>query len=658
MEGRRHTLRACAVAIVGMLALQARSSLGQETPRSYVPNVQQGSMPVGGLPLTQPLPSSPGKIMTGEPVSVPLESQPGQVIASGPVTDLPAESATGYDHDHMHGDYVRDLVKQVWGYADPENAEVLSVHQLACLIDCLDKKLYCYGKIAVQAPTVFGQNRMTGYRQDYEDQMKAQLGTFELILSAYQRRADSAALTSATSIAAAVQPRTARAGGAAGASSSSSSTVAIPSPVLPFTSLFTNASQLIGQNAADLVPSAITSLALANSGNKQGIGLEPTVALDERSDFINHLNQLRRINAGDDASDLPGYGLYLIRMPVSLLPSQESIKGKGASVTVKAKHNLTPDVLPNTFRNVVILDTAYSLMDAVVRGQFCIPDTPSPCPSGPSVKPGGSAKAETVDGSQAVNSNQPAARAQAISPIVGGNTQGTSGNAPRTEVMVIIDKTNVQVLADALLDDQKVWYRHDPSTVSWLLAELSSTYDYMREQAHRNNPMFQPIVFEQIGSMVLQRRYGSLGTYRETWIKNLKASRGAPGERTKPIDVLAFALIVQSVFLDREIKYDMELLAQRKHCACGDAWNLTFYDLYPTTPEDIERYSRAQAAFSAYVECKWPIHIFALDPVVDQQNRARPVQPAYPASTRPGGCRGVGTGQLPECRELCPANGA
>ena len=69
------------------------------------------------------------------------------------------------------------------------------------------------------------------------------------------------------------------------------------------------------------------------------------MALDERSDFINHLNQLRRINAGDDASDLPGYGLYLIRMPVSLLPSQESIKGKGASVTVKAKHNLTPDVL-------------------------------------------------------------------------------------------------------------------------------------------------------------------------------------------------------------------------------------------------------------------------------------------------------------------------
>ena len=621
MEGRRHTLRACAGAIVGMLALQARSSLGQEEmPRSYIPNVQQGSMPVGGLPLTQPLPSSPGKIMTGEPVSVPLESQPGQVIASGPVTDLPAESATGLDHDHMHGAYVRDLVKQVWGYADPENAEVLSVHQLACLIDCLDKKLFGYGKIAVQAPTVFGQNRMTGYRQDYEDQMKGQLQSFELILSAYQRRADAAALTSATSIAAAVQTPGAASGGggaARGASSSSSSTVAIPSPVLPFASLFNNASTLIGQNSADLTTSILTSLALANSASsKAGIGLEPTVALDERSDFINHLNQLRRINAGDDASDLPGYGLYLIRMPVSLLPSQESIKGKGASVTVKAKHNLTPDVLPNTFRNVVILDTAYSLMDMVNRGQFGIDE--SPCsPPAPSVGAGGAppSSAPPKSGSQA---HHPAMAAQSA-PGNAGNTN-TSGNAPRTEVLDIFGKNNIQALVDALQEDQKTWYRHDPSTVSWLLTELSSTYDYMREQAHRNNPMFQPIVFEQIGAMVLQRRYASLAKYRESWLTNLRASRGAGSDCVKPIDVLAFALIVQSVFLDRQIKYDMELLAQRKHCACGDAWDLTFYDLYPTTPEDVERYSRAQAAFSAYVECKWPIHIFALDPVVDQQN--------------------------------------
>ena len=141
----------------------------------------------------------------------------------------------------------------------------LSVKQLACLIDCLDKKLYCYGKIAVQSPTVFGQNRMTGYRQDYEDPDEGQLGSFELILGAYQRRADAAALTSATSIAAAVQPRASR-GRRSGAAPavSSSSTVAIPSPAVPFSSLFTNAATLIGRPIAG--PDVPSTLANAGPG--------------------------------------------------------------------------------------------------------------------------------------------------------------------------------------------------------------------------------------------------------------------------------------------------------------------------------------------------------------------------------------------------------
>jgi hypothetical protein len=540
MEGRRHTLRACAGAILGMLALQARSSLGQEMPRSYVPNVQQGSTPIEGLPLTPPLTSSPGKIVTGGPVSMPLDSQPGQVIASGPVMDLPTESATGHDHDHMHGGYVRDLVKQVWGYADPENAEVLSVHQLACLIDCLDKKLYCYGKIAVQAPSVFGQNRMTGYRQDFEDQMKGQLDKFELIINAYQRRSDSAALTSATSIAAAVQPR-ARGGTARGASSSSSqTTVAIPAPAVPFASLFNNASTLIGTVSPDLTLSGLAGLALANAAasTKQGIGLEPTVALDERANYLFHLNQLRRVNAGDDSSDLPGYGLYLIRMPVSLLPSRESIKGKGASVTVKAKHNLTPDVLHNTFGNVVVLDTAYPLMDVIIRGQFFLIVDPT-CKS-----------VTTTTGPKAAPPPRAKAFGAPSAAQTGGSTHGAFGNAPSTEVVQIFGADNLDILVQAMQADQVTWYRHDPSVVSWLLTELSSAYGYMRDQAHRNNPLFQPAVFEQVAERVLQRRYDSLKTYRDQWITNLRIGRGvykgAGMDCPEPIDVLSFALIRSS----------------------------------------------------------------------------------------------------------------
>ena len=41
--------------------------------------------------------------------------------------------------------------------------------------------------------------------------------------------------------------------------------------------------------------------------------------------------------------------------------------GKGASVTVEAKFEPTTDLLPVTFRNVVILDTTYQLKDILTQ---------------------------------------------------------------------------------------------------------------------------------------------------------------------------------------------------------------------------------------------------------------------------------------------------
>ena len=57
----------------------------------------------------------------------------------------------------------------------------------------------------------------------------------------------------------------------------------------------------------------------------------------------------------------------MVRVPVSLLLGDDSLRGKGASVTFRAKHQLTPDLLANTFRNVVLLDAAYQLMDIITR---------------------------------------------------------------------------------------------------------------------------------------------------------------------------------------------------------------------------------------------------------------------------------------------------
>ena len=89
--------------------------------------------------------------------------------------------------------------------------------------------------------------------------------------------------------------------------------------------------------------------------------------LDEHSNYLNHLNQLRRINAGDDLTDRPGYGLYLVRIPVTLSPGPRSRRGKGAIVTVSARSVMTKHTLRASLRNAVINETVADLTQAIVN---------------------------------------------------------------------------------------------------------------------------------------------------------------------------------------------------------------------------------------------------------------------------------------------------
>jgi hypothetical protein len=228
--------------------------------------------------------------------------------------------------------------------------------------------------------------------------MSQNLGQFQLILQGAQRRSDTAVLTSATSLAATVTAASNSSSGglgsgskpvvtppaqqnvsvstpASGTSSGASSTAATGSSGSSSSSSSPDATDpnaLLSDISAKLAALQNNLLQLppninnfATKTGQPGVGLEPKIQLDEESDYINHLHKLRRINEGDDKTDMAGYGLYLLRMPISLMPGAETRTGKGAMVTMEARHDLPSDLLHDTFRDVVVLDCAFALTQLI-----------------------------------------------------------------------------------------------------------------------------------------------------------------------------------------------------------------------------------------------------------------------------------------------------
>ena len=472
--------------------------------------------------------------------------------------------------------------------AKTECPGVTNVEELGDLIDELDAKLYRLGKVVVKSPDVWGQNRMTRYRAAFDQEMLKELDKFKVELQAYQRRSDSAAETSATAIGIAVQPK---------ATTTNTTTVAVPAAGIP-DNLTDNAKDLIGKTTPVLDAASIGKLNLALANYNGGIGLDPGIMLDEKADYLNHLQRLQRINSGDDITDTPGYSLYLLRMPVSILPGPASEKGKGAVVTVEAKHALTSDLLPTIFKKVVILDTSYQLKEVVER---------------------------VLHGEDDLTGNtQPKERHSLVH--LPGNGSAFGAQASVTELIDLFGAENLQVIVNTIRNSSSSRPRDDSSILSLLITELSVAHDFLREKTRRGDKDFAIEKVNEIGKLALTRSYAALKKRRKEFlIALINARHGATvcptiaeesdklyKDHIKSIDILVFALIVQSAFVDRNIKEDMEVTGRRAECAWGDPSNYFFFEPEPSL--------EARMAFNAYVEKKWPIHVFSIDPAIDQQN--------------------------------------
>ena len=190
----------------------------------------------------------------------------------------------------------------------PASEEDPCVEELSKEIDWLEHQIETYGSVVPKSPDVWGESRLTKHRQQYEEQIyKAfRQEKFNAGLQAAIRRSDQSFLGMAFVLNAALADG--NGGGTVTAAASASS----------------DAQGLI--DAPDPTRTPLGSPPLNNFRQEEpGISLEPTIVNDQLSRYLNHLNELRRINEGDDIADSPGYSLNLVRIPVSVLPGHRTL---------------------------------------------------------------------------------------------------------------------------------------------------------------------------------------------------------------------------------------------------------------------------------------------------------------------------------------------
>jgi hypothetical protein len=243
-----------------------------------------------------------------------------------------------------------------------QNAHVCmnpTVRALAEDVDSLEKHIERHGSVVAQQPSVWGQARLTRNREEFEQQLGGELAKFQATLQASLSRSDQAYAADATALSFTAQAAASGAPVGGGTSSSSSSSAMTGGAGTSGNAGGLGSDLTSAFGAFDKITRTDTRLAAPmgfGQAGKLGIALEPTVYIDQMKRYIDHLHAIRRINEGDDTADSPGYSLNLVRIPVSVLPGRRTDVGFGAEITFTLTPHLHDELLPMTFRNLVVND--------------------------------------------------------------------------------------------------------------------------------------------------------------------------------------------------------------------------------------------------------------------------------------------------------------
>lgn len=213
---------------------------------------------------------------------------------------------------------------------------------------------------------------------------------------------------------------------------------------------------------------------------------------------------------------------------------------------------------------------------------------------------------------------------------------------PPTQIACVFGADNLVCLARTLSDAQAVSREpeiHIFDAHTFLGEELEAAYQYLRalqEQACYDAwAELCPQISQAIRLLKFGRGTGELDRLRECFVQdckergkvaNLSFGGSCPSLGSQPecdckpeakCDVctthaLAWAILVESALLNDRLLDDMRRIEAAKYTHFLPDYPLTFYGPNPT-PE-------AKMAFNTYVQTRWPIHTFALDPMVQEQN--------------------------------------
>lgn len=541
------------------------------------------------------------------------------------------------------------------------------LEDLAKQIDWLEHHLACYGTVVAKQPDVWGQGRLTRARLEYEEEMQKQLGLFTERTTASIRRSDQAYLGMALALQSASGRRRTPQDVAVPDAGGSASVINTIQGLIPTSNESAGRADPIV--IARTAPFAMPPNPAGFQFDDAPLSLEPTVHLDQLSRYINHLNELRRVNEGDDSSDAPGYSLNLVRIPVSVMPGSRTRKGHGAEITVIAEPCLGDDLLPTTFRSLVINDLVDVIAPALtwaVNDSECLawaetitsgglgPRSVALVADEPST-PNDARRRATL----ALDSSPPPAARQGVMAAMQSLRAKLPTIAPssapsmktrRSRLPIpfsqLVDVAGIAQVATLIHDTHAALVNHPDSRPcigymdvrGHLAEELEAAYDFLALDARRH--LWQELPGWNVATLVRGRQardlaaarcrfFSAIGTGDEDGIERMgHAADSADTDQsgiccdelqpTSPIcrtttAVLAWSILVESALLNERLIADTREAATARGQATGHGGCAgPFYGPDPA-PE-------ARAAFTDYVRTRWPIRVFALDPVTDEQN--------------------------------------